>query len=213
MIQNIISYVLILIFVFPRGNAFSFEKDPSALYESVLAVYSIMIDKVKNGELCYSMDIEDVASVSPEASSDWRNMWIEVNSSYIRADEKFDFGYTFADLDRDGKAELMLMTNDQTLLALFTSSNGNPVLVDAFWPRHSGAVIANNKMLIRSSGGADEVLFSVSELKAGCLYLIFQCNSTRNIESQKTEYYCEIGSFSIRIPQYLFDLLSSIYYL
>ena len=66
------------------------------------------------------------------------------------------FGYTYRDLNADGSDELILLTEDYKLLAIYTMKDGKPMRVEDIWGRRLSCTIdeQNRLHLFGSSGAA-----------------------------------------------------------
>lgn len=141
-------------------------QDLSSAYLGVLDTYKIMCSSVRDGSLSYTFDVKEVPASAEEVAEHWSNMWAEVNSAYMRAEEKFNFGYAFYDLNQDGTGELLLLLDDYSLLAVFSLVENRPVLADAFWSKQKGAVSEGRQILTFTSASAAESYFSLNEIGA-----------------------------------------------
>lgn len=84
--------------------------------------------------------------------AEWSNMVVEMTDG-LDTPDKGDFGYITKDLNGDDTPELLWVRKDRTLLAIFTTVDGNPKLLDAFWPRYQGVITDDGGLFSRSSGG------------------------------------------------------------
>ncbi len=96
----------------------------------------------------------------------WCCMLIETNIwSYRDFDKtKEAFGYALKDLNGDGSTELILLLQDYTVLAVFSSSNGKPQLMDAYWPKHNCAILETGELYTLSSGGAYDWSYTIQQI-------------------------------------------------
>ena len=76
---------------------------------------------------------------------------VNINDSNITKNE---FGYAIKDLNGNGNNELILILKDYTIMAIFSMADGNPKLLDYFWPRHRCAIYDTGMLYTLSSGGA-----------------------------------------------------------
>ena len=72
------------------------------------------------------------------------------------SDIKNAFGYAIKDINGDGSSELILLFQDYTVFAVFSTVNGKPNLLDAFWSRHRCNIDATGLLYVYSSGGASD---------------------------------------------------------
>ena len=74
------------------------------------------------------------------------------------------FGYALEDLNGDGSDELILLLQDYTVLAAFSTVDGKPKLLDAFWSRHRCAITDSGLLYTLSSGGATVWFYSILKI-------------------------------------------------
>ena len=69
-------------------------------------------------------------------------------------------GYSIKDMDGDGIPELIILSEDYTVHAIYSLSGDVPILIDAYWPRHSCVIGENGELYTHSSSGAGDWYFS-----------------------------------------------------
>ncbi len=74
------------------------------------------------------------------------------------------FGYVLRDLNNDAFPEMIWVREDYVILAIFTIRGDRLVLLDAFWNKHECVVLAENKLYIRTSGGAAYTEYAILAL-------------------------------------------------
>ena len=112
----------------------------------------------KDIEAVFQDDIFTIPSIDETLLYHWENMLIET-SIWSYRDLKKDrdaFGYALTDLNNDGVDELVLLLKDYTILAIFTTSNNEIKLIDAYWPKHRCAIYGTGTLYTLTSSGASQ---------------------------------------------------------
>ena len=143
-----------------------------ATYESILATYRKLIEIRPNPyqwlwgypELAESA-LPLFSFVSEDAKKEFYNLaylaneyhpngWMEYE--WYTTNATATFGYTYRDLNADGSDELILLTEDYKLLAIYTMKDGKPMRVEDIWGRRLSCTIdeQNRLHLFGSSGAA-----------------------------------------------------------
>ncbi len=108
------------------------------------------------------------------------------------------FGYAIQDVNRDGFEELVLMLNDQTILAVFSKSalDGKPVLLGNFWNRNTCRIDTAGRLHISGSNGADRLAFSVYQISPDRekLLLLEECGLDGHDEEKLEAIYYQIAN-------------------
>ena len=73
-------------------------------------------------------------------------------------------GYAFCDLNKTGNDEMVLLLDDYTVLAIFSFSDGKPILLDNYWNRKKCAIGGDGTIQVYGSGGADTSSFSIFKI-------------------------------------------------
>ncbi|MBQ7346490.1 MAG: leucine-rich repeat protein [Clostridia bacterium] len=73
-------------------------------------------------------------------------------------------GYARKDLNGDGTDELILLRDDYVILAIFSMSDGKPVLLDNFWERKSCWIDENGVLYVNGSGGTDVSTMAIYQI-------------------------------------------------
>ena len=126
-------------------------------YSSVISDYrSFWEGSLENG--LENMSSHSFAHIkgSDELEYRWGCMLVE---AYLTAHRNFSnakeaFGYALRDLNNNGRAELILLLKDYTVLAVYSMANETPKLLDAFWPRYSCGIGSSGKLYTSGSSGA-----------------------------------------------------------
>lgn len=123
-------------------------------YESIIEEYRIYVDYLINDELEKAHDNNVFSTPDSNLAYKWSCMQSETISHRGFPKTREDFGYAIEDLNGDGNSELILLSQDYTVLALFSMKNNTPKLLDAFWSRHTCAITNERLIYTLSSGGA-----------------------------------------------------------
>ena len=73
-------------------------------------------------------------------------------------------GYAFCDLNKNGNDEMVLLLDDYTVLAIFSFTDGKPVLLDNYWNRKKCTIEQDGTIQVYGSGGADRSAVSIYEI-------------------------------------------------
>jgi len=73
-------------------------------------------------------------------------------------------GYAFKDLNGDGNPELILLLQNYTVLAIYTISDCQPKLLDAYWPRHCCGIDSSGLIYVNSNSSAWACSFSTYQV-------------------------------------------------
>ncbi|MCH5273455.1 MAG: hypothetical protein J1E35_07260 [Lachnospiraceae bacterium] len=128
-------------------------------YSSVIAGYMKFAEVLINEQVSsipVDLDFSSFEENDEELIYDWGCMLAEMMiwSCQSLSKEKDYFGYALKDLNNDKTSELILLTKDFDILAIFTTINDKPKLVDAYWSRHRCAIYDSNTLYTYSSSGA-----------------------------------------------------------
>ncbi|MBQ7638530.1 MAG: hypothetical protein IJS90_06495 [Clostridia bacterium] len=105
---------------------------------------------------------------------------------------------------------MLILRDDQLLLALFTVCNGSPVLVDAFWPKYKGCTLKSGTVITASYGGILSSFFSIKKLDdKGQLITIIKWGCETDMTTEDSEYYLQFFNNSCQISQNEYNALSS----
>ncbi len=146
-------------------------------YDSVLYMYSII---AKNA-MTYNdqIDYKSMFKFNSELDEEWYNK-LSNAALTLRPKDITSYGYEYIDINKDGTKELILTTNtDYSILAIFTMSNGKPVLLDAFWSRYQGHIDSDGLLHTRGGNGWDCSVLRIYKLSP---------------EGDRLELVSEIGS-------------------
>ncbi|MBR6513389.1 MAG: hypothetical protein IKT46_01015 [Clostridia bacterium] len=104
---------------------------PADNYNEVISKLSDIVDAMFTKD--FEQKVAEGAYPAPtgEHTQGWTDMLLDATKDFKNVD-KNAFGYKLIDINSDGIPELFFMRSDDKILAIFTTSNGAPVLVDAF---------------------------------------------------------------------------------
>ena len=132
-------------------------------YDSIIKTYKKMVeiipDKIETDEI-YSEPLKKVFNI-PEAKMEWFiQLTMSIAEFYpkdyngLKHDGYDDFGYAVKDINGDGSDELLLMLSDGTIIAIFTTHNDEPVLLDCFRYRSYCQLNSAGEICVSGSSGA-----------------------------------------------------------
>ncbi len=196
-------------------------------YADVLAIYRKVVDILpayvddKNADETYATEL-GIAEEDRDVFS------AILYSSYLyypgrgaedaqSARHKLVYGYATEDLNRDGTSELILMQEDGTVIALFSLSDGEPVLLGNYWNRSSCRIGADGRIHLYGSGGADVFSHAVTTVaddgKALETIEEFGADGHEWAEdgTARTIYYRRIDGAETRITEEEYRALSDLY--
>ena len=107
---------------------------------------------------------------------------------------KEEYGYAFKDLNGNGDCELILLLRDYTVLAVFSTVDGKPKLLDMFWPRHRCAIYDSGLLYTHSSGGAYNWADRIQQISPSGdeLILLEEFGVDGYIEAEEKAYYYKL---------------------
>ncbi len=122
------------------------------------------------------------------------------------------YGYAFCDLNGDNESELVLLLNDYTILSIFSTVDGTPVMLDDFHSRKTCWIDQDKIIHVSGSNGADHWSYSEYTLSEDgtTLNLIFEYGSEGyDYINNKNNYYMISNSDKVSISKEKFDELCS----
>ncbi len=139
-------------------------------YDGVLSQYSKIVKEIFSGnfEAEYNSSSKIFVSPDPVFEYEWGSMVIGVYQSTIYR-ENTSFGYILKDIVSNGIDELFLVTDDYTILAVFTSEHNSPKLLGAYWPRNRSVLLENGDLCVSGTSGAELSEYSIERLKGSKL--------------------------------------------
>lgn len=188
-----------------------------ANYESIIKMYAKIV------EICGDYDDKKMADgvydamfdIPGETEREWYNaIFKSVYLFYPQSKDAFElsrisYGYSLKDLNGNGSDELILLMNDYTVLAVFSLSDGAPILLDNFGERKNCIIDGDGNVYVIGSSGAAYSSYSrhiVSD-DGSELTLVWEIGTDGFDEDNKTVYYTLENGKKVRIPENVFDEL------
>ena len=107
--------------------------------------------------------------------------------------------YAFYDINNDGTPELIILSDDFSIHAIYTLCDDSSVLVGAFWPRYRCVIDGTGTLYIHSSGGAYDSSSASYVLKPNCAELqLFEMVGMESYDAQVGEILPEPRCFQIQ---------------
>ncbi len=142
----------------PPATAITDYDSLLALYREIAKICENYIDRTKGTEqyatelgLTEPADKELFAALleSVYLSFPERGAYYSYSPHY-----KYDCGYAIKDLNGDGVDELILLNADYTVVAIFSTSNGKPVLLGSYHPRNSCWLDWDGRIHVNGNSGS-----------------------------------------------------------
>ena len=193
-------------------------------YADILEQYKNIADGYNDGSILKSEDELDFDKNIPfccDEDDDYAHNWscmLVDNISPYWSGNVIDFGYSFYDINKDSVNELIWLRCDKNpydswateykVLAIFTQVNEEVKYIDSYYQKYS-AVIVENGIFTRSSGGADYTTCTLSQLKENSNELLtkleFGQDGYRDSKNDIPNYYKKNGKETIEISKEEFD--------
>ena len=119
-----------------------------------------------------------------------------------------NYGYVLYDINKDKTPELFWVSDDSSIVAVFTYYKEKLLILDAFWSRYRGYVGANGQFYTWGSDGAADYYCTVSILNKGKLEEVFSCGSESSVYNDGIGYYKAVGKTKVQISEKHFYQLS-----
>lgn len=190
-----------------RPNPYQFlwdhweEWENSLLSEPVLPLFSFASEEAKN-------EFYHLAYLANEYHPDG---WMEYE--WYTTNATATFGYTYRDLNADGSDELILLTEDYKLLAIYTMKDGKPMRVEDVWGRRLSCTIdEQNRLHLFGSSGAANSTEKVCVLgKDGTLETIVEYGINGVDENNNLIYIKVVDDQFVTITKEECDALDKLY--
>ncbi len=131
----------------------------------------------------------------PVLSEEGDHWGIFIGGVYLRED-KDAYGYALKDLNGDGSDELILLLKDYKILAVYSTADGKPRLVDQYWDRYSCDAIDESGLLyIYGFDASDDWSFGIYKLSDEGSKLFLKAEygkSTDNLKRVEDPYYYKV---------------------
>ena len=201
-----------------------------ASYESILATYHKLIE-IRPKPYQWLWGYPELAEsalplfsfVSEDAKKEFYNLAYLSNEYYVdgrstgyewyTTEATATFGYTYRDLNADGSDELLLLTEDYKLLAIYTMKDGKPIQIgEVFDRRMSCTIDEQNRLHIFGSSGAVYSTERVCVLgKDGSLETIVEYGFHGTDKNQNLIYIKREGDTETVISKAEYDALDELY--
>jgi len=192
----------------PTVNAGSNEPAVSgtnaADYNKIIADYRNIVDLRCSTDADSFLSALDSLKLSPELLSALDNHKQEQYPSGGKGRERLsttffalnqgdakNFGYALTDINKDGSEELVWVSGDDTILAIFTKTESGLVMVDCFFKRYYGRLTNDNKIHITSHGGSGIVINTVYTLSENGSLIKDMCYGMDYRETESSLSYCK----------------------
>ena len=165
------------------------------------------------------LDYCNVLGVTDAQQIEWVNSLVVSLLGFYSSDSVGDgifeeyrqtLGYAVKDLNGDGVFELVLFRNDYEVIAIFTTVDGKPFLLDHYWNRKKCSIDHNGQLFVYGSSGADVNSYAIYEIADDgmSLELIFEFGMdghqmVGNLAIQK--YYRVVNGVKASITQKKFE--------
>ncbi len=192
-----------------------------ASYESIIRMYRKMVEVnpmslTPEGE--NNPEIDQLFSFPHEQARKWYEdlensiffFYYRKPGPYSETEDYTSFGYVRKDLNGDGTEELVLLTDDGNLVALFTLCRGKPVLLrSSYYPRYRGYLNQDGLVMEKGSSGADVIDFSFYRIDASTGQLVFieAIGLEGHTEDLQIIYYHQIGEQKTYISEAAYHTL------
>ena len=201
------------------GESMSFSQDFVVSdwfddYESILKEYRRFAGFLIDDDIDGARKNNTFGAADINMGYHWGCMIVETNIWSYREFPKTKeaFGFALEDLNGDGNPELILLLQDYTVLAVFSTVESEVKLLDAFYSRHDCGIDNTGTLYTCSSGGA--FYFSRSSYKISPdgseLILIEEFGADGYLTGENaTFYYKLVNGDKTRISDADFNELSS----
>jgi len=165
-----------------QDSDYSNEKTPTSLeiYKPVLEVYRLAVDELKDLYSFVNVNPQGSASelfgLEPSTEKEWFLGIIDAiyffygghgEEDKTSPHHKLSCGYAIKDLNGDGVDELVLLTDDYMVCAIFSITDGKPILLGNYRTRHSAWIDEKGWIHENGSGGADNSMNAVYKIADG----------------------------------------------
>ena len=132
-------------------------------YSSIIEEYRDFIDYLINDKPDAYIDDRYYTGLGANSTDDDALyhlfcMMVDVNLTINHSQYIYDIyaqqgavGYTFKDLNGDGNPELIMLLQDYSVLAIYTISDGQPKLLDAYWPKRCCGIDGSGLIYVHTS--------------------------------------------------------------
>lgn len=192
-----------------KEATFSLEKDTLPYTQTLIDYQSVIEERLSDTfESDYNSGVDLLAKSPPnlELAYEWHSMIVEAVGG-LHEPTISSFGYAFVDVNGDDVKEMLWIREDYVLLAIYTLYNGEPLLLDAFWPRHKAVFTDSGELYTRDSGGAQDYKYTARMLTTNGSALF----PVATFGSENGVYYENIDGNKVTINKERFDDLVESY--
>ena len=141
----------------------------------------------------------------------WSNMIVSMTNG-VDDPQITSFGYLLKDINRDGSPELFWISDNKTILAIFTIQSNRVFLLDVFFPRHCCVVSEFWNLYTIDYGGAGFTHYEIRTLDSdGRLYPVIRFGSCGFTDEGTVIYYQTDGQEKLQISESAFEELHKLY--
>ena len=142
-----------------RAFAAVSNEDATARYSKIINCYRNYIIRRDDKEgaledllvkLSYELNID------LDSNDDEKAYELECSFEILVYEPGAKLGYALYDINKDGVPELFILTEDHTILAIYSLIDDAPVLVGAYWSRNRCAMDKTGTLYIHASSGASD---------------------------------------------------------
>ena len=131
-----------------KDQSLKVHEEQKELYDDIIAHYTTLLTLKQRGE---ELPTPNTANMSQREAAIFEALYGIVNG-YKNAQSVETLGYGYKDFDKNGTPELIILTQYTSIRAIFTISNGEPVLLESSYDAGSSFVFATkNRFFIARS--------------------------------------------------------------
>ncbi len=183
----------------PKPTPILHNSDWMVDYSSILQEYRLFVDNMASGK--YASVNEDgiifdddvfKSPVQGDLSGHWFYMKHDANLWEVWDMARSFFGYALEDLNGDGSDELILLEDEYKVLAIFSTVNGKPKLLDAYWSRYECAILDSGLLHTMGSDGAGDWVHAIQQLSPDSSELLNVVQVGSRMDENWDEHYYRI---------------------
>lgn len=123
------------------------EPTVSEIYDGLIAQYTALLKAKQNGE---ELSAPNTEGMNEREATIAKTLYGIVVTCWKNEESAKNLGYGFKDMDGNGIPELILLTQHTTIMAIFTVSDNQPILLEANYGEKSSFVFATkNRLFLR----------------------------------------------------------------
>ena len=175
-------------------------------YDSIIHTYKKMVeivpDVIEEKEI-FNETVKSIFNVK-ETKKEWfSQLTTSISTLYPKDVEGFqnnghaDFGYSIKDINGDDSDELLLLLSDGTIIAIFTTYNNVPILLDTFRNRYICSLNSDGDIFTSGSNGSAKTVNRryTLDISTGSMILVYEYGTDGfdNITGE-TMFYVSVNS-------------------